>query len=187
MASATIIWTPVGGIYSVNQIVYYKALQDAAWTVFATVSSTTDAAIVDNLVDNVLYQFRVQNSCVGGTNANSNLAEVVNLTCPAPINITPTETSAVFSFTHVGGDVSNYLVDLLSSGNTILDSRSINSPGATVTDTFTGLTPSTDYKIQVTTKVTGTLGDQISICGSVTFRSNDVICNPPTAVIAVMS
>jgi len=187
MATATINWTPVGNVYSINQTVYYKAIDDADWTLHSTVSATTNTGTISGLLDNVIYQFRVQNNCIGNTNSFSNTAEVINITCPSPVNINQGETATAFNFTHVGGDISSYLIELLSAADVVLDSKTFNSPGANVADTFTGLTPSTDYKIRVTPKATGDLGDHISVCGSVSFRTNDIVCNPPTDVSAVMS
>lgn len=187
MATATINWTPVGNVYSINQTVYYKAIDDAGWTLHSTVSPTTNTTTVSGLLDNVIYQFRVRNNCIGGTNSFSNTGEVINIICPSPVNINQGETATAFNFTHVGGDISSYLVELLSAADVVLDNKTFNSPGANVADTFTGLTPSTDYKIRVTPKATGDLGDHISVCGSVSFRTNDIVCNPPTDVSAVMS
>lgn len=187
MATATINWTPVGGAYSINQTVYYKAIDDADWTLHSTVGPTINTATVSGLSDNVIYQFRVRNNCIGGTNSFSNTAEVINIICPTPVNINQGETATAFNFTHLGGDITSYLVELLSAADAVLNSQTFNSPGANVAGTFTGLTPSTDYKIRVTPKATGALGDHISVCGSVSFRTNDIVCDPPTNVSAVMS
>jgi hypothetical protein len=187
MATATLNWTPVGNVYSINQTVYYKALHDANWALLATVGPTVNTASAPGLSDNVIYQFKVRNNCVGGTNSYSNMWELVNIICPTPVNITQGETDAAFNFVHVGGDVSSYLVELLSSADVVLNSQTFSPPASNVTGSFTGLTPSTDYKIRVTSKATGDLGDHIAVCGSVSFRTNDVVCNPPTSVSATLS
>lgn len=188
MATATLNWTPVGNVYSINQTVYYKAFHDTNWTLLATVGPTVNTASAPGLSDNIIYQFKVRNNCVGSTNSYSNMWELVNIICPTPVYTNSGETTVTFNFTHVGGDISSYLVELLSATDVVLDSKTFNSPGPNVAGFFnSGLTPSTDYKIRVTPKATGDLGDHIAVCGSVSFRTADVICNPPTNVSATLT
>jgi hypothetical protein len=187
MATATINWTPVNDVFSVNQSVYYKAFDDADWTLFNTVAPSANTATITGLTDNVIYQFRVRNNCIGGGNTFGNTDEAINITCPTPLTVDPAELTADFSFPHLGGDISSYLVELLSAADAVLDDETITSPGSSVTGTFTGLNPSTDYKIRVTPKATGSQGDYISVCGSISFQTEAVICNPPTGVSAVLS
>lgn len=186
MATATIYWIPGGGAYSQSQDIYYKAIDNPGWTFHSNVSAGVNTADVTGLSENAIYQFRVSNICTGGSSSFSNTGEAIYINCPT-VNINQGETAAAFNFTHLGGDISDYLMELLTVADVVIDSLLFNSPGANIAGTFSGLSPGTDYKIRVTPKATGGLGDHIAVCGSVSFRTNDVVCDPPTDVSAVMS
>lgn len=184
MATATLNWTPVGGAFSLSQNIDYKAMDDVGWILHSNVSAATNSATITGLADNVIYQFRITNVCPATLVNPGEVFEDTHLTCPTVL-MSPGITNAGFSFDHLGGDVSGYTVDLLSSSDVVLDTKNVSSPGSTVSDSFTGLTMSTSYKIRVTVKAQGTSVLYTKVCTAVNFTTN--ACNAPTAVAAVMT
>jgi hypothetical protein len=184
MAVANLSWTPVGGAFSLSQNIDYKALNDVGWYLYSNVSADTNSATISGLSYNVIYQFRVGNMCPETLTNLSLVVEGTSLTCPY-VSVTPGFTTAAFSFAHLGGNISAYVVELLSVSDVVLDSKTFNSPGSTVADTFTGLTLSTTYKIRVTVNAQGSLSLYTQGCPAVTFVTS--VCSPPTEVSAVMS
>jgi hypothetical protein len=183
MATATLNWTPVGGAFSLSQNIDYKAIDDVGWILHSNVSAATNSATITGLANNVIYQFRISNVCPATLITAGNVYENTHLTCPTVL-ITPGITNVTFSFDHLGGDVSAYTVDLLSSSNVVLGTKNVTSPGSTVSDSFTGLTLSTAYKIRVTVKAQGTTLYTL-VCTAVDFTT--IACSAPTAVSAVMT
>jgi hypothetical protein len=181
MASFDLSWTPASGINSTGQQVQYKESVSSTWLVAATLSGTADSYTVDDLDDNVVYDFRISNLCsLGGPTPGASF-QVVGFVQP-DVTITPTYNSVTFSFTHVGGSVSSYRMDLLnSSGSTILAFRNIPSPSGMVSNSFTGLSANSNYNLRLTMKV----GTSYSDVGDLLpFTSTDLpACSMPSDLV----
>jgi hypothetical protein len=184
MATANLSWTPVDDGFSLSQDVEYKAMDDVGWTLHSVVSASTNTAKITGLLDNVVYQIRITNHCPEALTGLSTMAEVISLTCPS-VSIDESHTTVAFSFDHLGGDVSSYVVDLLSASNDVLNTQTFSSPGAVVSSTFTGLDLSTLYRIRVAPRAQGSLTLHTLVCIAVSFTTDS--CEPPTDVSAEMS
>ncbi len=185
MASATLNWTPAGGSSTGQRVEYRVKSVGGSWTVFSTVSSTTNTATVTGLSDNVIYEFRIVNLCSGGDIASMN-TEGVKQTCVTPSN-SPTGTSTTVSFPHLGGEVSKYNIKILTNAMVLItsvDKTGPFSPGSTVSHTFTGLTPGTTYAIVVSPYV-GTYF--LDGCATFDFQTIAPTCSAPTSVTATIS
>lgn len=191
MATANLVWTPAGGGNSLSQTVQYKLAPSGVWIDHSTVGVAASTATINSLLDNTLYQFRIINNCSVGGPTPGTLDERVKFICPN-VSITPSHASATFSFTHVGGNISKYTIDLLdSTGLSVMGSIVVNAPSGVVSDSFYGLTPSTLYKIRVTMEISGVTNQvalKSNICTSVDFSTIAApICPAPSSVVATMS
>lgn len=187
MATATINWTPGGGAYSQTQDIHYRTIQTSEWTLYSVVSAATNSAVITGLSDNVIYQFRITDNCAFGTNASSNIAETMYMTCPV-VTLDPTADTVDFSFSHLGGDISHYTVELLNTVDTVIAGTDFFSPGATVSGTFGGLSPENTYKVRVTVFAAGVYVPGFSqVCTPVSFTTEAVVCNTPSNVLVGMS
>ena len=184
MAIATINWTPGGGGESLSQNINYKAIDDELWTLYDTVDASATTAEISGLDNNVIYQFSITNDCDSIDDSISNIVEDIVITCPT-VDVDTTPTTATFTFTHLGGDITSYSVELLSSSNVFITEIDITSPGATVSDTFTSLSQNVTYKIRITAFAEGELDSYSLVCATVSFLTP--LCSPPTGVSAVMS
>ena len=98
---------------------------------------------------------------------------------PCPLNIAPTSistTSVVVGFTNTLGTTAVYLIEIIDvSTNQVTTSVTVNNPPASISESLSGLTANTAYKIRVTT----TFGGATQICIPVNFSSstNSVACN----------
>lgn len=121
-------------------------------------SGTNCTYTIDNLSDNVAYDFRINTTCNNGTPSIGTPITLFNVACPV-ITRTATNNSVSFSFAgDVGPNtmVTGYRVQLFEVGanNTLTEvgDKGILSPAATVTGTFTGLNATTTYLVRVTVK-----------------------------------
>ena len=187
MATATINWTPPGGAYSQSQDVSYKTMQTSTWNVHSVVSATTSSSVITGLSDNVIYHFRISNNCAFGTNATSNIYEAMHMTCPV-VTLDPTADTVDFSFSHLGGDISHYTVELLNTVDTVIAGTDFFSPEPIVSGTFAGLYPENDYKVRVTVFAAGVYTPSFSkVCTPVSFTTEAVVCNTPSNLLVGMS
>lgn len=179
--NVTLNWTPGAG--SSTQDVDYKLNAAGTWTSAVTgLLPATTTYTINGLLDNKIYNFRVVTNCVGGTPASSSTISQINIICPA-VTTTVTDTSASYSFSPIGGDVTAYTVDLLDTAGTSVLATQTPSVSTPITGTFSGLTASTSYNI----RVTATAGTFNKVCplNSVTTSSTPS-CNPPTGVTATL-
>lgn len=152
MSSFLLNWTPAGGLNSTGQEVRYKLSTTSTWTTAATVGATTDEYTVTGLLDNTIYDFQIVNLCSFGGPTTGTTFQTVNLTCPT-VTTTPTYNSVGFSYTNLGASVTEYRVDLLNAaGTTVLAFKNITATGTTISDSFTGLSATTNYQLRVTVK-----------------------------------
>jgi hypothetical protein len=184
MSNAVIQWTPAGGANSLSQDVKYKKKSDAGFTLFGNVGPGVNTATITGLLDNVVYQFMVSNVCAYGGPTPSAQYEGVLFTCPA-VNMTPSHNLVSYNFTHLGGDIDKYVVELLNaSGSGVIATNQHTAPSGTISGSFTGLNPSTAYKIRVTVYA----GTYSKICPANDFSTAAApVCDAPTNVTATLS
>jgi hypothetical protein len=185
MATASINWTPVGGGFSVSQDVEFKALGDVGWTLHSNVSSSANSASISGLSDNVVYQFRITNLCLSGPSGVGAVVEGVRLTCPT-VSLVASTDSVDYSFVDLGSDISRYLVELRNASLVVLDDDNFPSPSGTISGSFSGLSPSTNYYVWVTVFAAGSVSTFSVPCG-VGFWTDAAVCEAPGDVEAVMS
>lgn len=188
MASALLTWTAPGGSNSVSQDVQYKLASSSTWTTFENVGPTIATSTVTGLSNNLLYNFRINNVCSVGGTSSSTPTEQINLTCPSA-TVTNTYNSVSFSFSHLGGSISSYVVELMdSTGTSVIGTKNITSPSGTVADTFsTGVSASTTYQVRITVNAAGTT-THTKVCSLISTTTPAApTCNAPTGVTAVIS
>lgn len=180
MASFDLSWTPASGINSTGQEVQYKESISSTWLVAATLSSTADSYTLEGLDDNVVYDFRISNLCSLGGPTPGGSFQLIGFVCPS-IATTPTYNTVSYTFTHVGGSVTSYRVDLMNSaGTTIIAFKNITSPSGTISESFTGLTTLTNYNLRLTMKVGTTY---TKVCDLTPFATTNLpTCNMPTGL-----
>lgn len=151
MATFTVPITLVDTAGSTNLKVKYKISTDSIWTSYliATSTSTSTSFTASN---NRIYDVQVQN-LNGADNPVSLILQGIGFTDPAP-TITPTNTVAGYSFANLSADIDTYTVELTTTAapGTIIATHTLSAgtyPN-TVTDSFTGLTPSTAYRMIIT-------------------------------------
>lgn len=149
MAQALITWTP--GSSTGNQKIYYKLSGAGTYTLFATVAANVSTVTVTNLLENTIYDFKVENDCGTGDVGSDSDADIF-ITCPA-VDLYPSSTTIDFSFldTATATSVSSYTVDLLNASNVVIATKTIIAvPNTAHYDSFTGLTSNTVYKVRIT-------------------------------------
>lgn len=179
--NATLSWTIGAGATSQN--VQYKLSTSSTYITFSTVGGSITTETVTGLSDNLLYDFRIVSSCGGGTPAPSAVLTKINIICPA-VTVTFTDTTVSYSFAHIGGDVSAYVVKLFNSAGTTEVATSTPTGTATRIGTITGLTASTAYKLRVV-PTAGTITKTDCLFTNVTTAAPPV-CNIPTNVVALL-
>jgi hypothetical protein len=113
-------------------------------------AGTNKWQIVDNTIAfNTLYVYKAESQCADGSRPSA-FYQFANFNCPS-VTITPQSNSIDYSFTPVGGQVSQYIVELYDSTETTLISSNTYVPAfpSPITGTFTGLTTNTTYKVRV--------------------------------------
>lgn len=185
--TAVLTWNAPGGANSINQTIQYKKLTDSTWTVFATVSAATASSTITGLLDNVIYQFEVVNNCSVGGPSTSAPDVKIKIVCPA-VSQSSTYNSVTFNFTHVGGDVSKYTMELMNGdGSSSIGMKTFTSPSGSISDSFTGLSGSTAYQLKLTV-FAGNAFDFSKTCTNTSFTTAATpVCNAPTAVVATLS
>lgn len=183
MTSFDLSWTPAGGLNSTAQQVQYKAASSSTWLVAATLSATANFYTISGLADSTIYDFKVVNMCSYGGPTPGIPFQTINIVCPT-VTVTPTYNSVSFSFTDLGGSVTEYRVDLLNSaGSSVLAFKTVTASGGTVADNFTGLTFSTNYNLRITPKA-GTYTKQ---CPLIPFSTAALpSCSFPTGLSVVI-
>ena len=145
-------WQIVSGITS--QLVQYKlatACSDC-WIDFGYVDIAANSVTISDLSDNYIYNFRVQTSCSSGSPTPSILTSQINILCPT-ITTSVAASTISYSFSALGGSITGYTVKLYNSaGTTLLSTQtpSFTSSSTSITGTFSALTPSTAYKLELT-------------------------------------
>jgi hypothetical protein len=148
MAQIPLTWIPAGGFNSTGQQVQYKP-EGGVWTTFQTVAPAISSITITGLLDNTVYEFRIVNLCAdGGPTPSPTVLTQIYISCPAPTFILSTN-SIQYSFAHLGAQVTKYTVELLSAANVVLQTKTHLAPSGTISETFTGLSPNTNYNVRV--------------------------------------
>lgn len=177
----TLTWTAGGG--AASQDVQYRLAGASTWTTHANVAGNVTSATITGLQDNRIYDFRVITNCAGGTPSPSTATQQINIICPS-VSTTPSTTSIGYSFPELGGSITAYTVKLFDSAGTTEIASQTPSGTTTRSGTFTGLTPSTAYKIRVLITA-GSFSRNNCAFVDVTTTSTPA-CNPPTNVSATV-
>lgn len=149
MAIAHLTWTPENGV---QQEVKYKKQSDPSYS-FQIVSNTVNSVDIPGLDDNVVYEFLVVNKCVYDYEASTSTQLAALITCPT-LTVDQAALSLTVDFSHVGGEVSQYTVQLYQMpGETFVTEGTIATPLASMSWTFNGLLADTYYKIRVIPKI----------------------------------
>jgi hypothetical protein len=93
----------------------------------------------------------------GTDSCNDTQVQTVAGVLPCPDNITATvmnATSVNVGFINTAGTGAQYTIDILN-GNVVTATRIVTSPGTTVNETFTGLTPITIYTVRISILLNG--------------------------------
>jgi hypothetical protein len=179
MAVINLTWTPAGGLNSTGQQVQYKQRSASDWETAVVLGATESSYVLEGLEDNVVYEIRIVNECLYGGPAPSVAKQTIYITCPV-VALVPSYNAVGFSFTHLGGDISQYWMELLDGlGAAVLDAKYVFPSVGVVTDSFTGLDPVTDYQLRVTPQ----RDEWVKECLSVAFSTEAPVCDPPTNLL----
>jgi hypothetical protein len=184
MASFDLSWTPAGGINSTGQQVQYKEAIASTWVVATSLGASANSYTVSGLLDNVIYDFRIVNLCAFGGPAPGNVFQIIDIICPT-VATTPTHNSVAFNFSHPSGtSLTEYRVDLMNAaGTSVLAFKNIVPVSSSVSDSFTGLSATTNYNLRVTCKAE----TYTKVCPLVAFATGALpACNMPTALVVVI-
>ena len=156
-SGSTLITITDGAGVTVTQIVNVSTLQNVGAGVSISVGALNVSTALSVAVD-----FCVTNGI--DTCEESQTSTVPGVVpCPTAITVSAiTSTTATVSFTNLIGVLAVYVIDILDSSNNVVATFTQNSPGATVTNTFTGLVPNSSY----TARVTVTKGGTTVVCPS---------------------
>jgi hypothetical protein len=146
MVVAHLEWTPGGGL---QQVVKYKKEGDSSFTDYETVSGSTGEINILGLDPNTVYEFLIVNQCVFDLESSSDLVQSVLIECPL-LSVEQAALSLTVSFTHLGGDIDQYLVQIYEMpAESFVDEELVDSPSGSIEVTFSDLSSDTDYKIKV--------------------------------------
>ena len=181
MANYNISWTPATNGSTISQNVEYKKSVDSTWTVSTNVSAVTNIAVINSLLDNVVYDFRVSSLCDFGGPSPSSPFSLIKFICPT-VTLSKTTNQVSYSFTHPGGSISSVTVDLLSSSSVVLQTQT-PAAGTPVTGVFNGLTPGTAYKVRVKL-IAGSFNQT---CSAQDITTDNLVCEAPTGLTATIA
>lgn len=172
---SNLTWAPAAG--GGTQSIQFQIDGTTAWITFATVGPTISSQGITGLEYNTLYHFRVVNNCPTGSTTQVAGQDIV-IQCPNPL-ITPSDTAATVQFFHLGGTIDSYQVLLLDANNNAIQTLTLSPPfNASITTSFTGMTPVTTYGIRIV-PASGTINK--TNCPTTSFTTT----NTPTCPAAV--
>lgn len=182
---ANISWTPAAG--SAGQQIQYRVSGTPDWIAVVTLASTVTSYNLTGLAENTLYDIRVVNICQYGGPTPGSSIQKIKFGCPV-LTIVPTVDTAAFSFNHTGASITKYVIQLINATtSTVITSVIKTTPSGTISDTFTGLTPSTTYKIAVIMYAGDTFSFSNSCLPESFTTSAPPVCNAPTSIVATLS
>jgi hypothetical protein len=184
--TANLTWAPAGGVTSQNQDVQYKAASSTTWITYANVGATVSSASITGLIDNTIYDFRVVNNCTYSGPTPAMATQNAKITCPA-VTIFPGYDHVDYSFVHLGADISKYVVDLLDASDAVLLTNTITSFPIPISSSFSGLVPSTNYKLRITVYAGAAFAYNKQCEAQAFATSAPPTCDAPTVVVATLS
>jgi hypothetical protein len=143
---------------STNFKVKYRLMGDSVWTSFlipptsGSVITIPQNSPVSVLPNNRIYDFQIQN-LNGADNPLSLISQSIGITDPNPL-ISPTATTAGYSFNNLSVDIDSYTIDIttVAEPGTVIQTN-ILTPTTfpeTLSDTFINLLPLTGYRLIIT-------------------------------------
>jgi len=156
--SVSLTWTssgePVETLPVTDYVIQYSSDNGTTWTTFADVVSPSTSVVVDNLVNNTNYKFRVRAVNGIGLGAYSSMSSTLTPEMPKPSGVTGSSADGAVllnwsapSPSPIDG-ITDYLIQYSSNNGstwtTFDDGISIATSG-----TVTGLTNGTGYKFRV--------------------------------------
>lgn len=154
---------------------------------------TASATISPNLAANVIWQFEVEAICtVGGPTINENgVQEKIAFACLTP-SLSQTATTATIVLNITGLDITKarFILHKDSDDSVVSGPTIVNPSGSAISLNVTGLTAETVYYWEVelysTTNgvevISSTLDQLGSSCQSMTFETDEDVCNPITSL-----
>ena len=171
-------WTvenPSGNLY------YKVAYRVSGTTPFIQFNTSGMTAAIPGLLPNILYDFQVTN-VNNLTNPVSPLVQSANITDPMP-TISPVNNAITLSWTNLSADITGYTTTIaLTSNPTVILATHNPSIAGTITDTFTGLSSLTSYRITITPAI-GSISTTFSYTASTTATS---LCPAPINVTVTL-
>jgi hypothetical protein len=154
MVTAHLEWTAGGGV---SQVVKYKKESDPTFTDYETVSGSISEIDIADLDENTVYEFLIVNQCLFDLQSSSDPVQSILMSCPSGgYSIEQTALQLTLSFTHVGGDVDGYLIQIFEMPDeTFVEEQEVVSPSGSVSVTFSDLTPGTYYKFRILPQISG--------------------------------
>ncbi len=180
MATFHINWHTDNTTGTVNYKLRYRLSGDPTWTSQLLAASGTTATLV--VSNNRIYDVQVQN-INNNDNPFSVISQAIGFSDPNPV-FSPTNTSVGYSFSNLSVDIDSYTttIALFSSPGVIIATH-ILSPTNIVTDTFTGLTPLTQYSVTIKPAA-----NQFFDTFTYTFTTEELAtCADPINTIATLS
>lgn len=156
VGSFLIEWTPAGGS-TVSQTVKYRQSGTSAWISSANVTApnpqsiTTDAASVDGVSANTVYEFQVDSICPDGING-SNIAESIEYDY-ANLNVQTDVNGHAISITMDPLSTVEIIEYRLKSGSTVKENKTATGKSPSVTFSTSGITSGTyhvEYRLGTT-------------------------------------
>lgn len=173
---SSLIWAPAAG--GGTQTIQFKPRNTTTWITYTTVGPTISSLGITGLNYNTLYDFQVINNCPTGSTTVVTGSDV-KIQCVG-VMVTPSDTAATVQFFDLMGTIDTYVVNLLDAAavNIVLFNTLTSPFPASITTTFTGLSPLTTYNIQI---IPSTFGISNTSCTTVSFKTS----NTPTCPAAV--
>ncbi|HEY4062332.1 MAG TPA: hypothetical protein VGM30_10550 [Puia sp.] len=182
MPTATLIWTPGGGANSLSQDVQYKVHTDTNYSTAAIVGATVNTYNIPGLLDNTIYDYSIVDNCAVGGPVAGTPFQAINITCPA-VSLTPAYNQVQYNFNDLGASITSYMLTLYDGPGANVLATNNAAIGAPVSAAFTGLNPSTNYKVGITVNA----GTFSKTCPPQSFTTlPPPPCNAPTNVSATM-
>lgn len=197
MATANISWTPCGSS-SDGQYLYYgkttiatgTPVSGTGWTLYSGVplTNTANTVTINGLDDNVEYTFYIYCHCPSAGNGPLISSDpIIKYICPTFSNVVPTYNGVSYNLTipisanNSGSWIQKVLVSVYDSSNlNLLYTNTYTQPFANVSGSFTSLSSSTNYNLQIS--YTNNAGTKSNNCISVPFTTAAACVAPMVTV-----
>ena len=177
--SAPFLITLLNSVGHEYYTVQYRLAGTSEW-VASNTSGTTGS--FSGLEPNMLYDFQVIN-VNGTTNPASAIVQSANITDPDP-DFSPVNNAISMSWTNLSSDITGYTTTIALDNNpTVILATHNPTINPTVTDTFSGLSPFTAYRIRIIIAI-GTITSTFNYTQTTTATST---CPNPIQVTATLT